>query len=361
MGECAGPYFDFFDDIGALVVLQEKKIQSIMRLGVISGIVLLLLGGSLWWYSSSSEKGKIRKELIFNVEDTGAIRQISLLDREGNRIRLEKKQRKWYVNGETPARRDAVDNLLKTIHDQRVSSLIPSAAKDNVVKDLSSQSIRVDLKGGNDRRLLTFYVGGVTPDERGTFMIREDSEWPVIVGVPGFEGALRSRYVMPELDWYSRKLLPGTGDFKEISVDYPGQQEHSMKILREGKDCLVRPLHRTDTAAVAVNRYVCEAYGDLLDALYAEAVLDPGKIVRLEGAVPFCRITITSTDHSVQELVFYPTDWVDERAGEGRPSTIDRYYTLYNGRQLFLTQETLMQKAFVGYDHFMKANRDVSR
>src|SRR5690606_25079501 len=113
---------------------------------------------------------------------------------------------------------------------------------DNVVKDLSSNGVRFDVKNNSGTSMLTFYVGGVTPDERGTFMIREGSEWPVIVNIPGFEGSLRSRYIMNELDWKSRRLFQPVHSIQSLILDYPTRQEHSLKLEKTSEGFVVYPL-----------------------------------------------------------------------------------------------------------------------
>lgn len=329
-----------------------------MRSWIIFGVIVLLSGAGIWWWISdiSGEK-KVRPELVLHVQDTSCIASVKILDREGQQIHLYKEGRYWYLNDHIPARRHAVSNLLKTLHDQRVSALIPSAAKDNVIRDLSSNSVRISLEDRQGKNMMTFYVGGVTPDERGTFMLREGSEWPVIAGVPGFEGALRSRYIMAEREWQSRKLLPSLRDFQEIELDYPTDQEHSLMLNREGNRYSVSPLYGTDSSS-QVNRYVAEAYLELLDDLQAEAVLDPVRIPQMQNSMPFCQILITAADEEVHELRFYPVTWID-RPGEDERNFIERYYTVVDGERLYLTQHVLMEKVFLSYSHFVSVNKEL--
>lgn len=329
-----------------------------MRQWITFGIVVLLGGGGIWWWISDASRGKnVRPELVLHIEDTTRVSAIKILDREGGRIHLYKENKSWFLNDQIPARRHAVTNLLKTLHDQRVSALIPSAARDNVVRDLGSNSVRITLEDRKGKNIMTFYVGGVTPDERGTFMLREGSEWPVIVAVPGFEGALRSRYIMTEREWQSRKLLPELKEFQEIQLDYPTEQEYSLTIRKKGSEYFISPLYLSDSI-LPVNRYVGEAYLDLLNELQAEAVLDPVRISQIRAGMPFCQLIISSSDDEVLEVRFYPTSWIDS-PGEDQRSFIERYYTIVNGEYLYLTQHPLMEKVFLSYAHFVSANEEL--
>lgn len=329
-----------------------------MRQWILFFVILTIGGLGIGWWIKDSLKGKeTRPELVLHVKDTSKVATIKILDREGDRIHLYKQNKTWYLNDHIPARRHAVTNLLKTLHDQRVSALIPSAAKENVVKDLAGNSVRIALEDKNGKDIMTFYVGGVTPDERGTFMLKEGSEWPVIVGIPGFEGSLRNRYIMSELEWQSRKLVPHLKNFREIQLDYPTEQEYSLVIRKEGADYSIASMYEPDKK-LTMNRYVGEAYQDLMTELEAEAVLDPIRITNLKNSMPFCQILITDHEDEVTELRFYPTVWIDEPQVDRR-SFVERYYTIVNGNQLFLTQHALMEKVFLSFDHFASVSEEL--
>lgn len=319
----------------------------------ITGTVLVfILVGIAWWKTADNEQSQIREELVLNISDTSQIRKIEILDREGKSIVLSRDMEHWMVDG-VRAREHAVNNLLTTLHDQRVTSLIPNAAMDNVVKDLGTNSVRVTIKGKQDESLMTFYVGGVTPDERGTFMLREGSEWPVIVNIPGFEGGLRSRYIMSLRDWKSRQIIHPVEMIQSLKLDYPTKQKHSLKLNKKGEHYQVTPLHQTDVDPVLVHPYLMEAYIDQINHLYAEAILDGSKREAIEASTPFCRLTLESGDGKVQELEFFPTTWIDYKEEGDRPQRVERYYTYYNRERIFLTQHLLMQKIFTGYEHFV--------
>ncbi len=314
--------------------------------------LVVLLAGLAWWQMSANGKEKIREELVLNIPDTSQISRINILDRNGERTTLARDGKRWLVN-EMEARQDAVDNLLATLHNQRVSALVPKAALNNVVKDLGSNGIRFDVKGKKDESIMSFYVGGVTPDERGTFMLREGSEWPVIVNIPGFEGGLRSRYIMSIRDWRSRQIIRPVKSISKLILDYPTRQEHSLVLERSGKEYQVTPLYKPDADPVPVHEYLVEAYTDQINHLFAEGILDDSKREALNSSTPFCLVTIADESGNVQKLEFYPTVWIDYGSSDDKPVKIERYYTDYNDETIYLTQHLLMQKIFTGYEHFV--------
>lgn len=323
-----------------------------MKKWLIGTALVLFLVFLAWWSGKDPNKSTIRDELVLNIADTASIHQIDILDRSGQKIVLSRHHNKWQVNNQ-PARAHAINNLLKTLYDQRVSALVPKTALDNVVKDLAGNSARINVKDQSGKSMMVFYIGGVTPDERGTFMMREGSEWPVIVNIPGFEGSLRSRYIMPILDWKSRQIVQPVRNLKSLQLEYPTRQEHSLMLSRSGEAYYVRPLGNSTGSPISVHKYLVEAYVDQINALFAEAILDDSKRPEIDAATPFCRIIITDTEENVQKVEFYPQVWIDYASTSERPERVERYYTDYNDSVIYLTQHLLMQKIFTGYEHFV--------
>ncbi|HLU92679.1 MAG TPA: hypothetical protein VKZ54_01080 [Membranihabitans sp.] len=319
---------------------------------IVATLVVFALAAVTWWQVRDGKEGNIRKELVLHIGDTSRVYFVDILHRDGERIQLRREDKTWTINGE-PARVHAVNNLLGTIHDQRVSALIPDNALKNVVRDLGSNGVRFDVKDKNGESMLVFYVGGVTPDERGTLMIREDSEWPVIVNIPGFEGSLRSRYIMSRLDWSSRQLLRPIRSIQSLTLDYPARQEESLVMEKTEDGYQLKPLYQSGAESLPVHPFLLDAYLEQLNQLFAEAVLDGSKRPLLDASTPFCTLTVEDEMNQVQKLEFYPTVWIDYQEDGLRPDRVERYYTDYNDRSIFLTQHLLMQKIFTGYEHFV--------
>ena len=88
---------------------------------------------------------------------------------------------------------------------------LPRQAVADVVKDMATEGIKVEIYAKNGKALRTFYVGGSTSDDRGTFMMMENSNEPYVMHIQGFQGMLRPRFHTDEQDWRDRfvfKLKP---------------------------------------------------------------------------------------------------------------------------------------------------------
>lgn len=161
----------------------------------------------------------------FAVEDTAAITKIMLANKSGSAVVLERDENCWRVNNQYVARRDFVNNLLTTIKKLEVSAPVSSAKLERVMKDLAVQGIKVEIYQ-DDEKVKTYYVGGVTEDNNGAYMILENSDLPFIMTRPGFTGYLTVHY-LPELsEWRERIAFNyNISDIAKVYVDYPETNE----------------------------------------------------------------------------------------------------------------------------------------
>jgi len=161
----------------------------------------------------------------FAVEDTASITKIFLANKQGSAVTLERVDDHWTVNQQYTARRDFVNNLLTTIKKVEVSSPVSSAKLERVMKDLAVQGIKVEIYQG-DECVKVYYVGGVTEDNNGAYMILENSDLPFIVSRPGFTGYLTVHY-LPELsEWRERIAFNyNIEDIAKVYVEYPDRDE----------------------------------------------------------------------------------------------------------------------------------------
>lgn len=181
-------------------------------------IVTLILLAVAAYFIITQKSGTIRQELKdFAVQDTASINKIFMTDRKGNSVTLTKqKPGLWKLNEKHIARNDAMNLLLYTIKNIEVRSPVAKAAYNNILKDLSSGSRKVEIYS-NDKLIKTYYVGGPTQDMMGTFMFLENSSVPFVIHIPGFEGYLTTRYITIASDWKVRSVFAFSVDeIKEV-------------------------------------------------------------------------------------------------------------------------------------------------
>ncbi len=195
---------------------------------ILAVLIILVIISAFFYFSN--QNSTIKKELKdFAVEDTASIDKIFMVDKFNQKVLLERGDNyTWTVNSKYKARKDAIDMLLKTIKLVKVKMPVARAARENIIKRLASQSIKVEIysKGKLIRR---YYVGDATQDHSGTYMLLENSASPFITHIDGFTGYLTTRYFISERLWKVNSVFyyPKFKNISKVSLQYPQTPEKS--------------------------------------------------------------------------------------------------------------------------------------
>ena len=231
-------------------------------------------------------------------------------------------------------------------------------AIDGAIKGLASQGIKVevyDLKGE------TYYVGGVTQDERGTFMILEGSENPYVMHLPSWEGSVRGRFFFGDKNWrdktvFSEKLE----NITSVSVEYPGRKDISFILEKQDADYTVRPFYKEiPVINNPLSKGAIEAYLMGFEKLGAEAFENENeKRDSLSAETPFSIITMKNNKGESKSIRLHP---LVERDINNKPianATVDRYFVNTNWGDYYLIQHIVFSKLLWAYDYFYEKEED---
>lgn len=318
--------------------------------------LFLVLGGGAWYalQQRNPTSSHISWDMDFAVRNTDEIGKIFIADRKNNTATLERKGDRWIYNGQFPARPTAVQTLLETLNKLNVQYIPPDVAKNAMVKELAADGIKVELYDRDQKPMKTYYVGGVTADEKGTVMIMEGSEQPYVVHIPSFVGQIRVRYLLGDDNWRDRNIFEEKPEkIQEITVEYP--QRKSESFILEKKDeaaYAVRPFFSTTPVSQLPQRKgVAEAYLLQFEQLGAEAFeTDNPFRDSVSALVPFVIINLKRTDGSAKQVRFWPTRLDFERTS-GVPF-VHRYFAEIDKRDFMLTQDRVFAPIFRGYSFF---------
>ena len=200
-----------------------------------TALIVIVLAAVAIYLIVSNSKGTIRKELKdFAIDDTSTVTKIFMVDKNNKSITLEKKDNYWVVNKDYVARRDLVNVLLKTILRLNVKAPVSRSTHNLIVSKLATNSTKVEIyQNGNLAK--TYYVGGSTPDNMGTYMLLEKSSIPFIVDVPGFTGYLTTRFSTELNEWKDRSVFRYKfSDILSVSVENPAAPSQSFRAINYG-------------------------------------------------------------------------------------------------------------------------------
>lgn len=202
----------------------------------ILAILVLLLAGLVTFFIVNKGGSTLKKELRdFAIEDTSVVTKVFLADKNNHTIVLERKDGYWALNEKYYARPDLINLLLKTLYRLNVKSPVSKGSFDNMVKNLSAKSTKVEVYC-NDKKTKVFYVGGATMDNQGTYMLLEGSSVPFIIDIPGFNGYLTTRFTTDLNDWRDKTAFHyKLSDISSISLQNPSAPSQSF-IVKHNAD-----------------------------------------------------------------------------------------------------------------------------
>ena len=329
-------------------------------------VVLFLVLGGTAWYVLSKKKNQpgthVSWDMDFAVKNTGEIGKIFIADREGHTVTLEQSAKGWIYNGKYPARPTAMETLLETISQVNVLNIPPNGAVPGMVKELAALGVKVEIYDRGGKKMKTYYIGGVTNDERGTVLMMDGSEQPYVAHVPGFIGQIRMRYLMGDDDWRDKAIFrEKPEEIQFVSVEYPQRKSESFKLEKTGEAAYdVKPFFNTTTPMKSPRRKgVAEAYLVQFESLVAEA-FETGNPLRdsVKALVPFVIVTMKKTDGVEKKVRFWPVDVKMARSGA---NYVERYFTDVNNVDFMLTQDRVFGVLFRGYGFFFEGIPEKNR
>ena len=312
-------------------------------------IILIILLAITSYYVVNNSNTTIKGAYSnFAVEDTASITKIYIVDKTGENVTLERKKGYWEVNKKYRTRKDAIEMLLKTIKDVEVKAPVSKAAMETQIKHLAVKSAKVEIYTGGNKPSKTYYVGGATDDNQGTYMLIENSTKPYIVHVPGFFGYLSTRYFTEERLWRRSWIFKSSYDkIASVSVNYPKDETKSFTAINLGNNKfeLYRNIDQekiTNFDTLQVKLFI----GNFMSIGYEAPILDmkPEKMDSLVHVAPEKTFTVKLVDNTERTLMLYLID-VEEGRADSFGNLIDydpdRMYGYYDDFKELVTVQTL--------------------
>lgn len=319
------------------------------RLVLTSIIVIVLAAVAYWLYTSRGSGTGDEKLKNFAVADTAAVTKIFLVDKGGKSTTLTRESSgAWKVNNKYFARKDAIDLLLTTIKTIEVKSPVGKKAQDNVVKQLASGAVKVEIYQG-DELVKVYYVGRETQDALGTYMLMvnektgKNSSVPYITYIPGFEGYLTTRYFTSEADWRDRivyRYVPT--DIKSVKMEYPSNSSESFEVTNLGNNTFDVKTLSSGTSIPSFDTLAVKQYLSYYQNIQFESVEKATEKINRDSIImsgPFAIITVTDMKGASNMVKLFhkkaPPEKLDIN-GQPMKYDVDRCYGLINNGQDFV-------------------------
>ncbi len=313
-------------------------------------ILLLLIAGALLITGKQYSTLK-KQESDFTVHDTASVTKIFMADKNGHEIILSKREKGWMLNDTIKASDKKVNFLLSTLRRLRVKAPVSRASFNNVVRRMASIAVKVEIYQNSYRiklgkiklfpyvkRSKVFYVGDITQDNLGTYMLMEDSEQPYIVYIPGFRGFVSTRFSPLIDDWRSHIIFKyELGDIKSVELIFgeKDKQNESFKLTVNdalGNYSLINLSNnkKTDNYDTLKILNLLTSFRDLRYESYLKNDLPKHKIDSIINSPFLYKLQLTDKeDNTVTLLMFkknrFP-DAVNKAFEKLVPVDLDRFY-----------------------------------
>ena len=206
----------------------------------------------------------------------------------------------------------------------------------------------------------SFFIGGNTPDERGTYFLMKHAEQPYVLELPAMVAVLRERFLRTYDEWRSNEVFAyETDKIKEISVAYPKDKNYSFRIKKED-GISVEPYYPNavnyfeNPVEDLVNAYVAD-YNYLFAEGYENNHIQKDSIIQL---IPFAEIAVTDQSGDVREMKLFTYNDVFTPNFRSNPISlatvqqVERFFLYDNRGDFYVVQIQLVKKLLRSYDYF---------
>lgn len=328
-------------------------------------VLLALIAISVYLIKSKSKLSTVNDDSRnFSFKDTASLSKIFIADKEGNHVTLTRSKKGWMVNDKYNCRSEAILNLLEVIKHVEVKMSVQKLAKQNVLKFMASNAMKVELYTG-DEKVKQYYVGHEPNDSEGSYMVltnlEEDENYadPYVCFIPGFKGILQPRFITRENEWRDRivmNFIPP--QIKEIKVEHFNQAKDSSFVI-EAVDKSNFKLKNKSGAEIGFDMALMRQYLIYFQNISYE-VLISGKNVKLQDSLhqigPFSQITLSTTTNELFTYKFYRKQFngnVNPELGTTFDYDPDRMYMSFDGgKEWALVQYFVFGKLLVTFSYF---------
>jgi hypothetical protein len=275
-------------------------------------LLLAVAGVAYVVYQTKGGKSTLKPTTTdFAVKDTTALQRIFISGKNGTNLLLERANaNKWILNKKFEARDYRVSSLLDMLARMEVKRPVTNKERNTVIRYMASDGYKIELYDKNGL-LKTFYAGGNTMNEKGTYFLLPESETPYVLHIPGFDGYLDIRLRGKVSDWKTLKILESPlPDIEEISITYPKTPANNILIKKEGGKLVLQDAPNQDPAKV-------QQYSAQFNSGFGEQYLDDLK-TRFKDSVtlqvPFCEIKVKDrVPARSRHITMYPVDGKTDR------------------------------------------------
>ena len=343
-------------------------------------LLIIIAPAAIWFLMQNDESTLKDAESGFAISDTSTVSKIFIADMGTNSVLLERTPNGWLLNGEFKTNVKVVDMLLGTMQKIKVKAPVPIAARDNVIRRLSSIGIKVEIYQKAYRIDIlnkykffpyeklekVYYVGDVTPDNLGTYMLMDGAKEPYVTYIPRFRGFLTPRFSPKPDDWLSHQVFHHSlSDISSVSVEFLEKPDESFKVNiidSYGNYTLTRLIDNSSITSYDTLKLLnfLTSFSDLRYESRLNNLLSPIRIDSITNSQPMYEITLIDDKNDTTHVVGFakralPKEIKKEAYFKLIPDDRDRFHALINdGNDFVLMQYYVFDKVLYPLSYYTR-------
>lgn len=211
--------------------------------------VLVIIAGTL--IANNRYLSSLRSEAAdFTVYDTASITKLFFADKSGHQTLLQRTDDGWMVNNEYKAAQRQVNDMLYTLNRLRIRMPVSVTRSENILKRMSGTNTKVEVYQMlpsinlfnkvklfyHEKRSKVFYIGDVTQDNQGTYVLKEGADRLYVVHLNGFRGFISARFSANPIDWRDHLILSEQmNNIESVQLEFNEDPDNSFIIKENGR------------------------------------------------------------------------------------------------------------------------------
>lgn len=341
------------------------------RIAIIITSILIVIAVLLLW--NNRYLTTLRGDAFdFTVRDTASVTRLFFADKSGNQVLLQRTDNGWLVNGKYDAQPVMVDNMLYTLDKLRIKMPVSLASHDNVITRMAGTNTKVEVYQivprinlfnkvklfPHEKRTKVFYIGDVTQDNNGTYVLKEGADKAYIVHLHGFRGFISSRFSASEEDWRDHKVFSEKiADIKSVKVEFNGRDDRGFIINELGR--YKYEMYRLgDNSQINIDTIKVLNFLSAFNDIRFESFLTDIPEQRKDSVInsPFMeRITLTTKDGSEKIVTTFNMLNLEDYALDGEEWGVNpdhKYAYIENNDELVMVQDFAFGKLLRPADYY---------
>ena len=165
-------------------------------------ILVIILAVTAWYFAN--ERNRVISSHDFTIKDTSLVDKI-VLEKENQRVKLEKVEGEWMVNNAFHAKKSLVKRFLKIFSDLNLVAPVSNNCQDSILKIMEETGMKISVYyDGNLHK--EYLLGDLNVHKSGNYLYLSDKKFGII-RTSGLVNDLKGILSVDNLFWRNRMVF----------------------------------------------------------------------------------------------------------------------------------------------------------